>query len=157
MSTRGTTAGRASLGRVSSGDLLASLHDRWNARDAQGFANLFDAGGVSIGFDGSTEVGARTIAEHLAAIFADHVPAQYIGRIEDVRELAPDVAIVRGIAGMVPPDGGELLPDRNVIQTIVAVRGGDDWKIVLFQNTPAQFHGRPEAVEEMTAALRRLR
>ena len=79
MSTRGNTAGPASLGRVSPSDLLASLHDRWNARDADGFADLFDATGVSIGFDGSTEVGARTIAEHLAAIFADHVPAQYIG------------------------------------------------------------------------------
>jgi hypothetical protein len=26
-------------------------------------------------------------------------------------------------------------------------------RIVLFQNTPAQFHGRPELVEEMTREL----
>jgi hypothetical protein len=27
------------------------------------------------------------------------------------------------------------------------------WRIVLFQNTPAQFHGRPSLVEEMTREL----
>ncbi|MGZ4033139.1 MAG: SgcJ/EcaC family oxidoreductase, partial [Tumebacillaceae bacterium] len=31
-----------------------------------------------------------------------------------------------------------------------------DWQIALFQNTPAQFHGRPELVEQMTAELREL-
>jgi hypothetical protein len=29
----------------------------------------------------------------------------------------------------------------------------DLWRIELFQNTPAQFHGRPELVSEMTAEL----
>ena len=133
------------------------LHERWNARDATGFAALFDDDGVSVGFDGSTEVGKRVIAGHLAAIFADHVPAHYVGRVDQVSQLGPEVAIVRAIAGMVPPDGGDLVPDRNVIQTIVATRAGDDWKIALLQNTPARFDGRPQAVEEMTAALRQLR
>ena len=142
---------------MSPGDLLARLHDRWNARDAAGFAALFDDAGVSIGFDGSTEVGARLIAEHLAAIFADHVPAHYVGRVDDVQMLGADVAVVRASAGMVPPNGGDLVPDRNVIQTIVATRAGDAWKIAPLQNTPARFDGRPAAVEEMTAALRGLR
>ena len=142
---------------MSTGDLLARLHDRWNARDAAGFAALFDDAGVSIGFDGSTEVGARLIAEHLAAIFADHVPAHYVGRVDDVQMLGADIAVVRASAGMVPPNGGDLVPDRNVIQTIVATRAGDAWKIALLQNTPARFDGRPAAVEEMTAALRGLR
>jgi uncharacterized protein (TIGR02246 family) len=143
---------------MSPGDLLGRLHERWNARDATGFAALFDDTGVSIGFDGSTEVGARVIAEHLAAIFADHVPAHYVGRVDQVSQLGPEVVIVRASAGMVPPDGGsELIPDRNVIQTIVATRAGDNWKIALLQNTPARFDGRPHAVEEMTAALRQLR
>jgi hypothetical protein len=42
------------------------------------------------------------------------------------------------------------------VQTLVAVRQGDAWRIASFQNTPAAFHGRPEAVEELTRELREL-
>lgn len=138
-------------------DLLPALHDRWNARDADGFAALFHEYGVIIGFDGSTELGASNIAEHLAAIFADHTPAHFVGRVDAVTEINADLAVVRGIAGMVAPDGGDFVPDRNVIQSIVAAQAGGRWQVRLFQNTPARFDGRPEAVEEMTAALAALR
>jgi hypothetical protein len=37
---------------------------------------------------------------------------------------------------------------------MVAVRTADGWRITLLQNTPAQFHGRPEAVEALTTELR---
>jgi hypothetical protein len=30
------------------------------------------------------------------------------------------------------------------------------WRIALFQNTPAQFHGRPELVQQLTEQLRQL-
>jgi len=35
----------------------------------------------------------------------------------------------------------------------VVIRQNDVWKIALFQNTPAQFHGRPEMVERLTKEL----
>jgi hypothetical protein len=34
------------------------------------------------------------------------------------------------------------------------LKENNDLKIQLFQNTPAQFHGRPEIVEQMTEELR---
>ncbi len=40
--------------------------------------------------------------------------------------------------------------------TLVAVKSDGKWRILLFQNTPAQFHGRPELVQQMTEELRRL-
>jgi hypothetical protein len=54
---------------------------------------------------------------------------------------------------MVPPGGSEIVAERNAIQTVVACRGDDGWSAALFQTTPAQFHGRPELVESLTAEL----
>ena len=44
----------------------------------------------------------------------------------------------------------------NAIQTLIAKRGDDGWWIAVFQNTPAQYHGRPEAAEALTSELRAL-
>lgn len=36
---------------------------------------------------------------------------------------------------------------------MVTKKYGDDWKIELFQNTPAALHGRPEMVQQLTEEL----
>jgi hypothetical protein len=45
-------------------------------------------------------------------------------------------------------------PKLNAMQSLVAEPRAGDWRIVLYQNTPAQLHGRPELVESLTEALR---
>ncbi len=67
----------------------------------------------------------------------------YVGKIRGVRFLTPEVAVLRAVAGMVPPGQSDLNPAVNTIQTLVAAKGAGPWRIALFQNTPAQFHGRP--------------
>lgn len=74
--------------------------------------------------------------------------------VRSVRFADPDVALLRAEVGMVPPDGDDLVPERNAVHFMVAVRTADGWRITLLQNTPAQFHGRPEAVEALTTELR---
>jgi len=39
----------------------------------------------------------------------------------------------------------------------VAARSGHEWRIAVFQDTPAQYHGRPEAVDEHTAEIEEVR
>jgi hypothetical protein len=56
----------------------------------------------------------------------------------------------------VPPVKNEINPGTNAIQTLIANFEKGAWKISLFQNTPAQFHGHPELVENMTKELTRL-
>ena len=137
-------------------DLYHQLLDAWNQRDASAFAGLFDADGHVIGFDGSPMHGPAEIGTTLAQIFADHQTGVYVGKPRQVRFLSPDVAIVEAVAGMIPPGQADLNPAVNTIQSLVAVRRDGQWRITLYQNTPAQFHGRPQLVEAMTAELRRL-
>jgi uncharacterized protein (TIGR02246 family) len=137
-------------------ELYEELLRAWNERDAAAFAGLFADDGVSIGFDGSEATGAE-IREHLSGVFGDHPTAAYVGKVREVRSLGPDAAVLRAIVGMVPPGGDELNPEANAHQSLVAERRSEAWRIVLFQNTPAQYHGRPELVEAHTAEIEQVR
>ncbi|MCM3671039.1 SgcJ/EcaC family oxidoreductase [Mesobacillus maritimus] len=130
------------------------LIDAWNKRDAQGMAEHFTEQGVQIGFDGSKLIGQEEILSHLTPIFEDHPTAPFVTKVKDIRLLGNDAAILQAIAGMIPPGKTDIEPAVNAHQTLVAVRKDHEWRIELFQNTPAQFHGRPELVEEMTEELR---
>jgi uncharacterized protein (TIGR02246 family) len=132
------------------------LWDAWNERNAEAFADLFGDDGHVVGFDGSTMDGRAEVAEHLRQIFADHQPARYVGKIKAVDFLAPDVALVRVIAGMVPPGKADIHAPVNAVQFFVAVRRDGGWRLASYQNTPAQFFGRPELAEAFTDELRQL-
>jgi uncharacterized protein (TIGR02246 family) len=69
---------------------------------------------------------------------------------------SPDVAVLRAVAGMVPPGQSDIEPAVNAVQTLVAAKHDGQWRIALFQNTPAQFHGKPELVQQLTEELRQL-
>jgi len=137
-------------------DLYQDLLSSWNEQDAARYAALFTEDGSLVGFDGTPGTGQAGIQEHLAAIFADHLTASYVSKIREIRFLSDSVALLRSVVGMVPPGQRELNSATNAIQSMVAVRQGSDWRIAHFQNTPAQFHGRPEAVQELTEELRQL-
>ena len=145
-------------------DLLAA----WNGRSADGMARLFAPAGVAVGFDGSEMVGPDAIRATLEPIFASHPTGSYVAIVRDVRLVGSDasdgaVAILRAVTGMARTDTFQLNPDVNALQTLVASRrgggdggggDGDGWQIELFQNTPAAFHGRPDAARALTDELR---
>lgn len=137
-------------------DLYHNLLDAWNRRDAADFAALFAADGSIVGFDGSVVDGKANIEGHLRPIFADHPTAAYVSKIREVRFLSVETALLRAVAGLVPPGQHDINPATNAIQSLVAVQQDGVWKIALYQNTPAQFHGRPEEAEKLTAELREL-
>jgi uncharacterized protein (TIGR02246 family) len=136
-------------------DLYRHLLEAWNRRDVRGFAELFAVDAVVVGFDGSLMAGAGEIARELGSIFADHVTAAYVGIVREVRFLAAEVALLRAVAGMVPPGQRDINPATNAIQSLLVQKFPGGWRIVHYQNTPAQFHGRPALVEQMTEELRR--
>jgi uncharacterized protein (TIGR02246 family) len=143
--------------RIMSENEVTALYEKliagWNAHDGEAMAGPFAADGVIIGFDGSMSTGKQTIGAEMASIFADHETGRYAVKVQSVRTLGPEAVILRAIAGLVPPGQGAINAETNSHQTVVAESQDGQWRIVLFQNTPAQFHGRPELVEDMTREL----
>jgi uncharacterized protein (TIGR02246 family) len=135
------------------GALYEQLIAGWNAHDGEAMAAPFAVDGVIIGFDGSVSSGRQTIGAAMASIFADHETGRYAVKARSVRALGPQAVILRAIAGLVPPGQKAINAETNSHQTVVAEAQDGQWRIVLFQNTPAQFHGRPELVEDMTREL----
>jgi uncharacterized protein (TIGR02246 family) len=133
--------------------LYLRLLDAWNDLSADDFANLFESDGNAVGLDCSQMDGQTAIRSSLADIFADHEPARYVGVVREMRFLSKDVVLLRAVAGMVPRGG--TAPNENLsIQSLVATQEGGRWKIGLWHNTPAAFHGRPEVSEALLAELR---
>lgn len=134
--------------------LYVHVLEGWNARDGEAFAAPFAEDGEVIGFDGSQQAGRAVIATAMGQIFADHPTGRYVWVVRGVRLLAPDVALLRAVAGLVPAGQAEIAPALNAVQTIIAARHEGRWHIMLFQNTPAQFHGRPELARQLMDELR---
>lgn len=134
--------------------LYEAVLDAWNRRNADDFGALFAEHGGVVGFDGSQVTGANNVAAHLAPIFNNHPTPAYIAKVEEIRMVAPGVAILRAVSGLLPPGQNDIVPALNAIQTLVAAKHDDFWQVEMFQNTPAQFHGHPELAEHLTATLR---
>jgi uncharacterized protein (TIGR02246 family) len=134
--------------------LHRGLLQRWNERDAEGYGRLFTEDGSMVGFDGSSVESAAAITEHLSGIFADHDPARYVWKVREVRALDSGTALLRAVVGMVPPGASDIAPDKNGVQSLVAVHTDMGWRVAHFHNTPAAFDGRPAEAEALSAELR---
>jgi len=134
--------------------LYQTLLEAWNDKDAHEMAELFSENGNVTGFDGSQMDGRKQIESVIGQIFADHPTPVYVAAVRGVRFLAPGVALLRAVAGMVPRGHSDINPALNAVQSLIATKEQDRWRIALFQNTPAALHGRAELSEQLTAELR---
>jgi len=135
--------------------LYRQILSAWNRRNADAMAELFDVDGVAIGFDGSELEGREGIAAAHRQIFEDHPTGAFVGKMRTVRFLCPEVGVLSAVAGMVPPGQADIDPSLNAVQTVVAVKRDNQWRVALFQNTPAQYHGRPDQAGLLSDELRK--
>ena len=136
--------------------LYKQLLESWNNHNVAGFANLFADDGNSVGFDGSQMNGRKQINDEIAQIFAHHKVASYVGIIREIRPLAATVFVLRAVAGMIPPGASAINPAVNAIQTLIAQKEQEQFRIAIFHNTPAAFHGRPELSMQLTEELQQV-
>ncbi|BCQ24738.1 SgcJ/EcaC family oxidoreductase [Caballeronia sp. NK8] len=133
------------------------LLDDWNRQDAAAMAARFTERGSLIGFDGSAIDGRTCIEAHLQPIFAQHPTPRFVAKVREVRRMASGQSLLlRAVAGMWPRGATALEPGLNAMQTMVLSLCDGAYRIELFQNTPAAFHGRPEESERLCAELREL-
>ena len=139
-------------------DIVIALYqqwlDEWNGRNAAGMSGIFAENGTLIGFDGSQIIGRPELLDVLDNIFSHHSTASYVALIREIRLLSPGVAWLKADVGMVPAGKTDINPALNAVQTMIALKDEEGWKISVFQNTPAAFHALPELGERMTAELR---
>ena len=147
----GADPGSARMGEAVA--LYERLLEAWNRRDPADFAALFSDSGIAIGFDGSEMHGEWAIEAELGRIFAHHQTAAYVAKVRSVRQLDAEVVLLHAVVGMTPPGSREVRAERNAIQMLVTVREEGRMRIALLQNTPAQFHGRPELAAQLTSEL----
>ncbi len=134
--------------------LYRRLLQAWNDRDAAAMAGVFVADGSMVGFDGSNLAGAESIFSHLQPILSKLPTPNYVASVREVRELGPDAILLRAAAGMVPRGKGNINPALNAIQSMIAVRQNDEWRVAHFQTTPAAFHEHPERSDALCEELR---
>lgn len=136
--------------------LYVALLESWNKRDASEFASYFTEKATAIGFDGSQYNGREEIKKELSEIFAHHRTASYVWKIREVLFLTHEVALLRSVVGMTMPGQSDINPAVSAIQTIISTKEEGKWRIALLQNTPAQFHMRPDIAKALGEELRQL-
>ena len=134
--------------------LYQQLMDGWNAGSGEAFASSFEEDGDLVGFDGTHFKGRQEIAlfhQHLFDVFLKG--SRLVGKVREVRFLTSDVAVVHAVGGTVMAGQTHLEPERNSVQTLVAVKRNGKWSLTAFQNTRATYIGRPEETHKLTEEL----
>lgn len=138
---------------------IQNLYDQfiksWNDQSADGMADLITENGHMIGYDGSQMDGPEDVRKTIGEIFKQYPTGIFITVTKDIRFLSDKIAFLRASSGIVPRGGDDINPNVNAHQTMIAVEENGQWKISLFQNTPAQYHMAPEKKDEMSAELRK--
>jgi uncharacterized protein (TIGR02246 family) len=117
-------------------DLYQELMDAWNKGSGDAFAAVFTQDGDLVAFDGTHFKGREEIAPFHQELFDKWLKGtRLVGRVEDVRFLSPEVALMHAVGSTVMRGKSEPSPERDSIQTLVAVRRDGEWRLAAFQNT----------------------
>jgi len=137
--------------------LYFQMIDGWNRGSGDDFAAPFGEDGDLVGFDGTHLKGREEIASFHQQLFDTFLKgSRLIGKIRNVRFLTPDVAIMHVVGGTIMAGQTDIEPERNSIHTLVVMKGSDGkWRLAAFQNTRAQFIGRPDLSQALTEELRK--
>src|SRR3712207_4489829 len=116
--------------------LYQELMDAWNKGSGDAFAAVFTQDGDLVAFDGTHFEGREEIAPFHQELFDKWMKgSRLVGRVKDVRFLNPDVALMHAVGSTVMRGKSEPSPERDSIQTLVAIRQDGEWRLAAFQNT----------------------
>ena len=137
MPTREEAAANDSADEAAVRALYQQQMDGWNQGSGDAFAAVFTEGGDLVGFDGTHLKGRQEIAPFHQQLFDKWLKgSRLVGQVKDVRFLSPDIALMHAVGSTVMRGKSEPSPERDSIQTLVAVRQeGDEWRLAGFQNT----------------------
>ena len=116
--------------------LFTQMTEAWNRGDPAGVAAVFKQDGIMIAGDG-TRVATRTNIERYLADLMTKLPkgTTFNATPSSVDFAKADVAILTAEGGFQRPDEATVSAAQQGIQTLVGVREGGVWRVVLFQRT----------------------
>lgn len=119
---------------------IRALHQRvldaWGAGDGEAFAAPFSDDAVFVAFDGTVMRGREQIAAEHQELYDRWLKgSRLVAEQTAVRFVADDVALVVSTGGTVMRGKRKPAPERDSIQTLVAVRDDEACSFVSFQNT----------------------
>ena len=116
--------------------LFEDLLGDWGRGDAEAYGSRFTEDADYVAFDGTRTRGRREIAASHQQLFDRFLKGTSLtGRVLSIKFPSPDVALVRATGGTLMRGKTKPSPERASIQTLVAVRGGDEWHFAAFHNT----------------------
>ncbi len=122
-----------------SGTDLVDLFDRmclaWTAGDAEAYGACFTADCDYVSFDGTHARGRVPMVDNHQRLFAGVLAdSALVGRVESIRYLRPDVAVMHA-SGSVRMPWRRTAPRRRLSrQTIVAVSTESGWRVAALHN-----------------------
>jgi uncharacterized protein (TIGR02246 family) len=103
-------------------DLYQQLMEAWNQGSGAAFASVFTEDGDLVGFDGAHLRGRDEIAPFHQQLFDKWLKGSRVGKVQDMRFLAPDVAVMHALGGTIMRGKSKPSPGRDSIQTLVATK-----------------------------------
>lgn len=120
-------------------DQLRNLFDRmcraWTAGDAEAYGGCFTEDCDYVSFDGTRAVGRGSVVESHDALFKGVLfGSALVGRIDSIRYLGDDVALLYGTGSVVVAWRSRPPKRRLTRNTIVAVRTAEGWRFAAIHN-----------------------
>jgi uncharacterized protein (TIGR02246 family) len=113
-------------------DLLAD----WGRGDGEAYGSRFTEDADYVAFDGTRTRGRAEIAASHQELFDKWLKGTRLtGCVLSIKFLSSDVALVHATGGTIMRGKTVTSPERDSIQTLVAVREGDGWRFAAFHNT----------------------
>jgi len=116
--------------------LFEDLLGDWGRGDGEAYGSRFTEDADYIAFDGTHTRGRREISASHQQLFDSFLKGTRLtGRILSITFASPDVALIHATGGTIMRGKTKPSPERASIQTLVAVREGDEWRFTAFHNS----------------------
>ena len=116
-------------------ELIGRLEQAWNEADGRAFGEPFSADADFVNIRGEHHRGQEAIAAGHQAIFDSIYKDSSVDyELIQARALSGDVILAHA-TGVLRVPSGPLTGEHSAVQSLVLVRGGDEWKIAGFHNT----------------------
>jgi uncharacterized protein (TIGR02246 family) len=116
--------------------LFEDLLDDWGRGDGEAYGSRFTEDADYVAFDGTLTRGRREISASHQRLFDRFLKdTRLTGRILSIKYPSPDVALIHATGGTIMRGKTKPSPERNSIQTLVAVREGPEWRFAAFHNS----------------------